>query len=91
MCRAEIPYFPLSESRRSDIGFTRESCRAVSHTGVVWPLSVSVGSPEAVSVMRPADFNSGMPLLTVFALPTFIFNWIIGIPMPGGRLNDFIF
>jgi hypothetical protein len=47
---------------------------AVSQMEVLWPLAVSVGSPEVVSVMRPADFNSGMPFLTVFALPTRIFN-----------------
>ena len=46
----------------------------VSQTEVLRPLSVSVGSPEAVSAIRPADFNSGMPFLTVFALPTLIFN-----------------
>ena len=47
---------------------------AVGQMEVLWPLAVSVGSPEVVSVMRPADFNSGMPFLTVFALPTLIFN-----------------
>jgi hypothetical protein len=36
----------------------------VSETEALWPLSVSVGSPEMVSVMRPAVFNSGMPFLT---------------------------
>jgi hypothetical protein len=46
----------------------------VSQMEVLWPLAVSVGSPEVVSVMRPADFNSGIPFLTVFALPTLIFN-----------------
>ena len=35
---------------------------AVGQMEVLWPLAVSVGSPEVVSVMRPADFNSGMPL-----------------------------
>ena len=47
---------------------------AVSQMEVLWPLAVSVGSPEVVSVMRPADFNSGIPFLTVFALPTLMFN-----------------
>jgi hypothetical protein len=46
----------------------------VSQMEVLWPLAVSVVSPEVVSVMRPADFNSGIPFLTVFALPTLIFN-----------------
>jgi hypothetical protein len=68
--RQPQPQFQLS-ARSALLGYL---IRAVSQMEVLWPLAVSVGSPEVVSVMRPADFNSGMPFLTVFALPTLIFN-----------------
>ena len=76
------PPDPLSSNQQprqpqaqfNSVAVVRYLIVAVSQTEVLWPLSVSVGSPEAVSVMRPADFNSGIPFLTVLALPTLIFN-----------------